>query len=286
MIINGGMDVVDSIRDLRAVSAKLGGTTLVPTMGNLHEGHFSLVRQARATGRPVVASIFVNPLQFAPSEDFSSYPRTLDDDLASLAEEGVALVFTPDEKGLYPEPQTWKVSPPAELGDILEGAARPGFFTGVATVVLKLLNLVQPEIAMFGKKDYQQLQVIKAMCRQFALPVEIVAGETVRDADGLALSSRNRYLSPEERAEAPALRRCLLDLAEDVKRPGADVAACERRTQEDLAARGWKVDYIAARKQADLTPIEAGEDPSKVPLVILGAAHLGKTRLIDNLELG
>ena len=280
------MDVVSTVEELRKSTASLGGTAFVPTMGNLHEGHLALVRQAKATGRPVIVSIFVNPLQFAPSEDFSTYPRTLDDDIAGLAAEGVDLVFTPDETVLYPEPQTWKVSPPAGLSDILEGATRPGFFTGVATVVLKLLNLVQPAVAVFGKKDYQQLLVVAAMCRQFALPVEIVAGETVRDADGLALSSRNRYLSPAERAKAPALRRCLLSLAEELGRPGADVAGLERRSAENLRVLGWMVDYIAVRKQADLQPIDGDDDPSRSPLVILGAGRLGETRLIDNLELG
>jgi pantoate--beta-alanine ligase len=280
------MDVVSTIEALRAASAKLGGTAFVPTMGNLHEGHLSLIQQAKANGRPVVVSIFVNPLQFAPSEDFASYPRTLADDLAGLADEGVDLVFTPDERELYPEPQIWKVMPPTDIGDVLEGASRPGFFTGVATVVLKLLNLVRTQIAVFGKKDYQQLLIVRAMCRQFALPIEILACETVRDADGLALSSRNRYLLPAERAEAPALRRCLLGLAKEVRRPSANVAVLERRSADELMARGWKVDYMTVRNQADLTPIAAGDDPSKVPLVILGAAHLGKMRLIDNLELG
>ena len=280
------MDVVSTVRALRAAIGKRDGWAFVPTMGNLHEGHLSLVRQAKATGRPVVVSIFVNPLQFAPSEDFSSYPRTLDDDLAALTEEGVTLVFTPGEQELYPEPQAWKVTPPPELGDILEGASRPGFFTGVATVVLKLLNLVQPDIAVFGKKDYQQLLVVRAMCRQLALPVDIVAGETVRDADGLALSSRNRYLSPTERAEAPALRHCLLDLAERVRRPGADLPALERRSAEKLTARGWTVDYIVVRCRDNLSPIKADNDLERAPMVILGAAHLSKTRLIDNLELG
>lgn len=279
------MDVVSTVKDLRAATAKLGKTAFVPTMGNLHEGHLSLVRLATARGLPVVVSIFVNPMQFAPTEDFENYPRTLENDLALLNQEGVALVFTPDKMELYPELQTWKVAPAPELAEILEGACRPGFFTGVATVVLKLFNLVQPEIAVFGKKDYQQLLIIRAMCRQFALPIEIIAGETVRSPDGLALSSRNLYLSPAEQAEAPALRQSLLRLAEQVRQPNAEITTLEQAIVENLRTRGWKVGYIAVRSQADLTPLPTGDDLHRTPLVILGAAHINNTRLIDSLEL-
>ncbi len=279
------MDVESQVSALRAALRRIGPAAFVPTMGNLHEGHLSLVRRAKATGLPVVASIFVNPLQFAPEEDFTSYPRTLDDDLAGLEKEGVALVFTPGEQELYPAPQTWTVQPAAELGEILEGAYRPGFFTGVATVVLKLFNLVQPSVAVFGKKDYQQLLVIRAMCRQFALPIEILAGETVREPDGLALSSRNGYLSEAARAKAPELRQSLLALAAKVSAGEDDPAKLEQQAAASLSARGWEVDYIAVRQQADLKPVPAGGDLGHTPAVILGAAHLSRTRLIDNLEI-
>lgn len=279
------MDVVSTVRALRTATAKLGKTAFVPTMGNLHEGHLSLVRHAAVRGLPVVVSIFVNPMQFGPTEDFENYPRTLENDLALLEQEGVSLVFTPDKTELYPELQTWKVAPAPELADILEGACRPGFFTGVATVVLKLFNLVRPEIAVFGKKDYQQLLIIKAMCRQFALPIEIIAGETVRTPDGLALSSRNLYLTPAEQTEALALRRGLLRLAEQVRLPAVEITTLEQAIVEDLTTRGWKVDYIAVRNQTDLTPLPTGGDVHGHPLVILGAAYINKTRLIDSLEL-
>jgi pantoate--beta-alanine ligase len=257
----------------------------VPTMGNLHEGHMALARQARAAGDVVVASICVNRLQFAPHEDFDTYPRSFDADCERLRACATDIVFAPGESELYPEPQDVLVQPPsagdATLGGTLEGAFRPGFFSGVATVVLKLFNVVQPDLAVFGKKDYQQLAVIRAMVRQLALPVRIVPGETVRAADGLALSSRNGYLTLEERARAPLLYRALQEVSEGLRSKVRDLAALERSARDKLVENHWAVDYVAVRKQLDLKS-PAPEDGA---LVILGAARLGKTRLIDNIEV-
>jgi pantoate--beta-alanine ligase len=278
------MRVIHTVAELRAAQRALPGPAFVPTMGNLHEGHLSLVRIAAVHGAPVAVSIFVNRLQFGPAEDFDRYPRTFEDDLGLLQREGVDLVFAPDEAEMYPEPQTCRVSPPAALAEILEGAARPGFFTGVATVVLKLFHLVQPRLAVFGKKDYQPLLVIREMCRELALPVAIVAGETVRAPDGLALASRNRYLTPAERADAPELHRTLIRVAEGIGRGERDLPRLETEAAAGLARRGWMPDYIAVRRQADLqapTP----NAPLAAALVALGAARLGETRLIDNLEI-
>ncbi len=249
-------------------------------MGKLHEGHLSLVRQARERTQPVVASIFVNRLQFAPHEDFDTYPRTLECDCALLQGAGCDIVFAPSERELYPEPQGSKVQPPPELADILEGHFRPGFFTGVCTVVLKLFNAVQPGVAVFGKKDYQQLMVIRRMVAQLALTIEVVAGETSRADDGLALSSRNGYLSAAERAEAVTLSRCLREVQAQVQAGRRDWLALQAEAMQALAARGWRPDYVAIRRQADL-----GEPEDGLPLVVLAAARLGTTRLIDNLEL-
>jgi pantoate--beta-alanine ligase len=243
----------------------------VPTMGNLHEGHLSLVRIARAQAEKVAVSIFVNRLQFRPGEDFDSYPRTFERDCAMLEAAGVDLLFAPDETVLYPQPQTFMVQP-GPLGEELEGRFRPGFFQGVATVVLKLFNCVQPAVAVFGKKDYQQLLVVRAMARQLDLPVRIVAGETVREADGLAMSSRNGYLSAAERAEAPRLHRLLAEVAGGGTRP--------EDARQALAAAGWKPDYVEVRHRADLRKVEGGDRDR----VVLAAARLGQTRLIDNLE--
>jgi pantoate--beta-alanine ligase len=277
------MDVVKTVAGLRE---RLAGRAVacVPTMGNLHEGHLGLMRIARASGERtcVVATIFVNRLQFAPTDDFDSYPRTFAEDCAKLEREGVNVVFAPDEREMYPAPQGFKVDPPPELADVLEGEFRPGFFRGVCTVVLKLFNVVQPRVAVFGKKDYQQLMIVRTMVRQLALPIEIVAGETARADDGLALSSRNGYLSAAERAEAPRLHRILT-------RSAGAVAAGERRHErleaEAVAAlrtHHWQPDYVAIRRQADLQP----PGPGDRDLVILAAARLGTTRLIDNLEFG
>ena len=283
------MRIISDIQDLRAQMSGQNRVAFVPTMGNLHAGHLSLMKIAAVHGDPVVASIFVNRLQFGPNEDFDKYPRTMQSDVNKLEAEHVYVLFAPSEKDLYPEPQEYRVSPPTQLGDILEGEFRPGFFQGVCTVVLKLFSCVQPRVAVFGKKDYQQLMIIRSMCRQLALPVEIIAAETVRDVDGLALSSRNQYLSVEDRAEAPRLYRMLNQVRDaiqaDVAHAAENLHALEEKAVAELTEHGWKPDYVAVRRQHDLlkpTPeqVRAGE-----PLVILAAARLGTTRLIDNLEI-
>jgi pantoate--beta-alanine ligase len=277
------MQVVHTLAGLRAAVAAGGrAPAFVPTMGNLHAGHLALVHQARRAGGPVVASIFVNRLQFAPHEDFDSYPRTLDHDAALLREAGCDLLFAPDELELYPEPQRVKVHPDPALADVLEGAFRPGFFVGVCTVVLKLFNAVQPRLAVFGKKDYQQLMVVRQMVRQLALPVQVLGSETERADDGLALSSRNGYLSAAERGEAPRLAAALRTLAAAVQAGRRDFAALEAEVMATLTQRGWVPDYVALRRQADLALPQGGADEA---LVVLAAARLGRTRLIDNLEI-
>lgn len=276
------MKTVHTIADLRAALGGAGACAFVPTMGNLHEGHLALVRQARRHGLPVVASIFVNRLQFAPHEDFDRYPRTLARDSVLLQGAGCDIVFAPDERELYPQPQTVKVVPDAALADILEGHFRPGFFTGVCTVVMKLFACVQPRVAVFGKKDYQQLMVIRQMTQQFAMTIAVEAGETSRAADGLALSSRNGYLSAAEREEAVALSRSLQALADAALRGKTPIAQLEADAMAALAARGWQPDYLTVRRRADLLPPQAGDAAGT--LVALGAARLGQTRLIDNLE--
>ena len=283
------MKIISDIQELRDHLRGQNRASFVPTMGNLHEGHLSLMRLARQHGDPVVASIFVNRLQFGPNEDFDSYPRTMQADIDKLEKEGVYILFAPTERDLYPQPQEYRVDPPQQLGDILEGEFRPGFFKGVCTVVLKLLSCVQPKVAVFGKKDYQQLMIIRQMAKQFALPVEIIPGETIRAEDGLALSSRNGYLSIEERAEAPELQMALKEVRARVmdlsERNAHSLIEIEKNAVNLLTGRGWQPDYIAIRQQSDLAPasdesLQAGE-----PLVILTAAKLGKTRLIDNLEI-
>lgn len=274
------MKIAHSIADLRAHLATCKRPVLVPTMGNLHDGHLALIRLAKPLGDVTVASIFVNRLQFAPHEDFDTYPRTLEADCATLEAAGCDVVFAPSEKELYPEPQTYKVHPPPELADILEGHFRPGFFVGVCTVVLKLFNCVQPGVAVFGKKDYQQNMIIRRMVQQFALPIEIVSGETERAASGLALSSRNGYLSEAERLEAVQLSMALKTMAAALRAGEQDMAALEARAMKTLTERGWKADYLTVRRRSDLQPPQAGD-----ALVVLGAARLGTTRLIDNLEV-
>ena len=278
------MQIVHTIADLRAALAGRGRPAFVPTMGNLHEGHLSLVQQARQHGNVVVASIFVNRLQFLPHEDFDSYPRTFDADCAKLEAQGCDIVFAPKEKDLYPEPQTFKIQPDAQLADILEGHFRPGFFTGVCTVVMKLFQVVFATtgggVAVFGQKDYQQLMVIRRMVQQFALPIEVIGGPTTRAGSGLALSSRNGYLSDEQRVQAMALSQALKALA-DAARQGGDLAELEARAMANLRAKGWEPDYLTVRQRSNLlTPADA----TSGDLVALGAARLGSTRLIDNLE--
>jgi pantoate--beta-alanine ligase len=279
------MKIVSNIEDLRDQLSGQLRTAFVPTMGNLHEGHLSLMRLARKHGDPVVASIFVNRLQFGPNEDFDKYPRTFQADVEKLEKEGVYVLFAPTEKDLYPEPQEFRVRPPDDLGGTLEGEFRPAMFTGVTTVVLKLFSCVQPRVAVFGKKDYQQLMIIRNMARQFALPTEIIGAETYRAEDGLALSSRNMYLSEAERAEAPALYSALNFVANEMRAGHLDTFELERRAMKELSARGWKPDYISVRKRIDLQPPSAGDLAQGTPLVVLAAAKLGNTRLIDNLEI-
>lgn len=277
--MNIDMQIISTIRDLRDRLKSEPSVAFVPTMGNLHEGHLALVRQAREYGRCVVVSIFVNPLQFGPNEDFAKYPRTFEQDCAKL--EGLTdVVFAPTLEDLYPEPQRVFVEPPPVASELC-GAFRPGHFRGVATVVLKLFNIVRPQAAVFGKKDYQQLHVIRAMVRQLNLAVGIVAGETLRAADGLALSSRNAYLGAEERAEAVRLYRNLSRMQESIIEGDRDFFALGQRAIDDLAAHGWRVDYVSVRAAASLAPALA-EDRN---LVVLAAAWLGRTRLIDNLEI-
>ena len=274
------MRVVQTIAKLRMALGEERNVNLVPTMGNLHEGHLSLVERARQREGVVVTSIFVNPLQFAPHEDFAQYPRTLERDGELLLKSGCDIVFAPDAKEIYPDTQEFRVQPAAALGDTLEGFFRPGFFVGVSTVVLKLFGIVQPSVAVFGKKDYQQLLVVENMVRQFALPVEILAAETVREESGLALSSRNGYLTKLQRIEAAYLSTCLREVADKVRAGWRDWQGMEITASDSLASRGWRPDYVAIRRRTDLGLPQGSE-----PLVVLGAARLGNTRLIDNLEI-
>ena len=279
------MHTVHTIAALRAALPVPGACVFVPTMGNLHEGHLALVRQAAAHGLPVVASVFVNRLQFAPHEDFDRYPRTLARDCELLQSAGCSIVFAPDEAAMYPVPQSYRVQPDPAIADILEGHFRPGFFGGVCTVVMKLFGAVQPRIAVFGKKDYQQLMVIRRMVDQFALPIDIEGGETTRAADGLALSSRNGYLNLTEREQAVELSQALAKLARHFTEGGTPLATLEARACQHLAERGWQPDYLTVRRRSDLgtPPDEAARSGD---WVALGAARLGATRLIDNLEFG
>jgi pantoate--beta-alanine ligase len=274
------MQVIPTIISLRERLSREPGVAFVPTMGNLHEGHLALVELARQHGRCVVVSIFVNPLQFGPTEDFASYPRTFGADCAKLEAAGVDVVFAPAPEELYPVPQQVTVEPPPIAAELC-GAYRPGHFRGVATVVLKLFNIVRPQVAVFGKKDYQQLHVVRAMAQQLNVPVEIVGAETTRAADGLALSSRNGYLTSQERAEAPRLQRNLQRLAQEIRSGSRDFKAIEAEVAADLAAHGWRVDYVAVRAQETL----AAATSEDTQLVVLAAAYLGKTRLIDNVEM-
>lgn len=278
------MEIYSNIADLRAALAKVRKQGhrigFAPTMGNLHAGHISLMRQAKDHADCVVASIFVNRLQFGPNEDFDKYPRTFEADCAQLQEAGVNFLFAPTEKDLYPEPQTYHVEPP-DIQFLLEGECRPGHFRGVATVVMKLFQIVQPDVALFGKKDYQQLMVIRNMVDQFMMPIRIMGGETVRADDGLALSSRNGYLTPDERAEAPRLQQLLQDIRKSVLSGHKDFELLCRNAAKTLDTHGWKTDYISIRRQQDLAPATATD----TNLVIVAAAKLGIPRLLDNLEI-
>jgi pantoate--beta-alanine ligase len=278
------MDIVTTSAELHARFARGGRIAFVPTMGNLHQGHLQLMRIARKHGDTTVASIFVNRLQFGPNEDFDRYPRTFEADCRALDREGVNVLFAPQEQEMYPTPQVYRVTPP-QLADELEGASRPGFFNGVCTVVLKLFNLVRPDVAVFGKKDRQQLKIVRGMVQQFNLPIQIVPAETVRAEDGLALASRNSYLTPEERKEAPRLYQQLKWVASQIDSGRHDYANLEAAARAELSRHGWKVDYIAIRHGLALRiPHPEGYDHPNL-LIVLGAAMLGSTRLIDNVDV-
>ena len=274
------MELIHTVAELRNYLKGVPNNVLVPTMGNVHEGHLRLVEEASPRGACTVVSIFVNRLQFGPKDEFDRYPRTLQEDCEKLQSIGCDVVFAPDEAELYPEPQTYTVQP-SGIEDILEGAVRPGHFRGVATVVLKLFNMVQPRAAVFGKKDYQQCLVLQTMARQLALPVEIILAETVRAADGLALSSRNQYLTPTERAEAPRLARVLREVADAVRTGTHAYTTLEAEATTELERHGWRPDYITVRRRTDLQMPHLDDSE----LVILGAARLGTPRLLDNLEI-
>ncbi len=278
------MDIVHTVAALRQRLQHESAVGFVPTLGNLHAGHIDLTRIARERVGPdgcVVVSIFVNRLQFGPHEDFDKYPRTFVDDCHKCGAAGVDVIYAPDEAVMYPEPQGYMVEPP-EIQHILDGAARPGHFRGVATVVLKLFNMVQPQWAVFGKKDYQQCRVLSNMVSQFNLPIGMLLADTVRADDGLALSSRNGYLSAAERMEAPRLYAQLREIKAALQAGERNFAALEGTALGALSARNWQPDYIAIRRQHDLLPPQ----PDDRALVVLAAARLGKTRLIDNLEVG
>ncbi len=274
------MRIVHTLADLRRQLLPFRHPAVVPTMGNLHAGHLALVRAAKPLGDVTVATIFVNRLQFGPKEDFDSYPRTLQADCAQLQAAGCDLLFAPSEAELYPQPQSFTVQPDPALAGILEGHYRPGFFTGVCTVVLKLLACTQARSALFGKKDYQQLLIIRQMVRQFALPVDVIGQDTHRETDGLAMSSRNGYLSAAERAQAALLAQTLSRCAQAVRAGTTTFADLENEALQTLRNADWVPDYVAIRRQNDLQAARVGE-----PLVVLGAARLGTTRLIDNLEI-
>ena len=274
------MKIIHTIAELRAWRKTAGSVAFVPTMGNLHAGHLALVAQARAAAEHVVVSVFVNRLQFGQGEDFDQYPRTLEEDAAKLRDAGVSVLFAPNEQELYPRVrQDYQVEPP-NLQNELCGQFRPNHFRGVATVVCKLFNIVQPDAACFGKKDYQQLAIIQGMTDDLNIPVRIIPVDTGRAEDGLALSSRNQYLSAEERREAPRLFRELQAVAQAVQAGNRDYAALQNTAAHHLQQHGWQVDYVEIRTQGSLHIARLGD----TQLVVLAAARLGKTRLIDNLE--
>ncbi|MEI7738998.1 MAG: pantoate--beta-alanine ligase [Betaproteobacteria bacterium] len=280
------MKIIHTVRELKEQLTNVRYKCLVPTMGNLHEGHLRLIDEAHAKSQlhngQTIATIFVNRLQFGPNEDFDRYPRTLDNDCALLDQHGCDVVFAPDESELYPEAQTYTVSPPPDLADTLEGHFRPGFFTGVCTVVMKLFSLIQPQSAVFGKKDYQQLMIIEKMVKQFNLPIDIIGLDTLRAKDGLALSSRNGYLSTKERMKAVELYQSIQRLAQLIKIPGSNGAELCQKSIETLNREGWMVDYISLCNQSDLSPCTQDKGGN---WVVLAAAKIGKTRLIDNIEI-
>ena len=280
------MIIVESVADLRAAVADCRGRRervgFVPTMGNLHAGHVLLTQEARRRAGAVVASIYVNPLQFGENEDFEGYPRTLDQDRAALEAQGVRILFTPTESEIYPrgaDAQTTVEVP--HLSDILCGKFRPGHFRGVTTVVNRLFNLVQPDVAMFGKKDYQQWLIVKTMVADLGMPVDVVGVETVREPDGLAMSSRNVYLTPSERKAAPMLYASLCMATERIRKSARIETEVEAAVSAELKAAGFRLDYVALRRQEDFA-VPAASDRR---LVILAAAWLGRARLIDSVEV-
>ena len=275
------MKIIHTIQELRDWRRDAGSVAFVPTMGNLHEGHLALVREAAKRADQVVVSIFVNRLQFGQGEDFDRYPRTLEQDAAKLAGEGVAVLFAPSEQELYPNvAQQYNVELPNLQNDLC-GAFRPGHFRGVATVVAKLFNIVEPDYACFGKKDYQQLVILQGMAADLNFGVEIVPVDIGRAADGLALSSRNQYLSEAERKQAPQLYRELQAVARAVENGNRDYAALEQQAAANLKQAGWQVDYVEIRHAGNLQVAHVGDSE----LVVLAAARLGNTRLIDNIEI-
>ncbi|MCD8338873.1 MAG: pantoate--beta-alanine ligase [Burkholderiales bacterium] len=281
------MIVVNTVEELRKALDGKKDIALVPTMGNLHEGHLALTAEAKKQAPFVVASIFVNPLQFGPNEDFDTYPRTLDEDIKKLEEQGaVDVVFAPSVKEMYPEKQTYFVKPDPRLANIYEGYYRPGFFDGVATVVSKLFNMVRPSVALFGKKDYQQLKVIEKMVKQMGQPIKIVAVETARDPEtGLAYSSRNNYLTEEEKKVAPLLYKVISRVKNDIEDGAPIVAELESDADWRLRDKGWKPDYVVVVRRSDLMVPLRDEYDAKIPMLVLAAAKLGNTRLIDNIEV-
>ena len=283
--INQFMQIIHTVADLRNALNIQASVGFVPTMGNLHAGHIHLVEIAKQHAQYVVASIFVNPLQFSPTEDLANYPRTLEADCEKLKAAGCDIVFTPSVAEIYPYEQTMTIDPPP-IANVLCGATRLSHFAGVATVVMKLFNLVQPDVAVFGKKDFQQLFIIKQMVKQFNLPIEIIAGETIREANGLALSSRNGYLTDAQRTAASQLNSALQGIVNHIKTGENDYVTLEKQATEQLTNQGWEVDYISIRSSATLQPASQTDKS----LIVLGAAKIinktgGKTRLIDNIEL-
>lgn len=273
------MKTISSINELRKNIKNKKSVALVPTMGNLHAGHLNLVELATKHSETVVVSIFVNPLQFGEGEDLDSYPRTLEADCEKLQDLGVDIVFAPSAAEMYPDKQTMLITPPP-MANTLCGASRPGHFDGVTTVVMKLFNIIKPTVAVFGKKDFQQLQIVKQLVLQFNLPIKIIAAEIVREKDGLAMSSRNGYLTKMERSESVRLHKCLQLVVQSVQKGGHRLEAIEQQTTDYLTQLGWTVDYIAIRSAATLN--QPTEEESA--LIVLGAAQFGKPRLIDNIE--
>ncbi len=280
------MNTVNSVEELRHTISSWRSNAeriaFVPTMGNLHDGHLALIDAAKKQADRTVASIFVNPLQFGEGEDFETYPRTLDEDSSQLASRGVDLLFAPPVEVMYPLAQQLqtRVEVP-DVSHILDGEFRPGFFVGVATVVCKLFNMVQPDLAVFGEKDFQQLHIIRRMVEDLQMPIEIMASPTVREPDGLAMSSRNNYLDAQQRTTAPLIYRSLQEAADAIKRGEDNYAQLEYEAAVTLEHAGFVVDYLTVRNANTLNPAKAGESN----LVILTAARLGRTRLIDNLIL-